>query len=47
MIKAKDPLKLADYSWAMFMGVVQLESSKFMATGKDQCRIDYCILVCS
>ena len=35
LIKAKDPLKLADILWAMFMGVVQLESSKLMATGKD------------
>ena len=34
-IKDTDPIKLADMLWAVLLGVVQLEESKYRITRKD------------
>lgn len=35
IIKARDPIILADIFWAIFIGIIQLEESKYRATNKN------------
>ncbi len=35
LVRVEDPVKFSDIMWAMFIGIVQLEETKFRATAKD------------